>query len=346
MAARILNGFFSVIAATRGLIYIKDIYFFHEHPRKINIWATAPILAPFLGLPFTALTVQSASWRWAFCLVIYIDAVALLLTVAFLDETFWPRDGTIPTTKSRYLRLLGIEQWRTKLIPNTFFDAPNRPFIAILKLPVLISTVYYFCTFAWVIGNNITISIFIVPGYDFNYNQLAAIYVAPVLGGIIGQVAGHWVHDWIGHIYMRRHRGVIIPEAHLIIIWFVTPLYIIGMNLIGSTIMHHWHYMVLAVGWFLHNFSTIGLTTAIYAYVLDAYPEGSGEVSAWLNAWRTLGGFVVGYVQIIWAESQGLEKECGIQSAIVATVFSVVVFLQFFGPKLRAMQGPMNFKTQ
>lgn len=54
--ARILNGFFGSVAAGGGLMFIKDIYFFHQHPRKINLWATALILSPFLGkLPLRAL---------------------------------------------------------------------------------------------------------------------------------------------------------------------------------------------------------------------------------------------------------------------------------------------------
>jgi len=39
MAARILNGFFSTIMQVVGLIFINDIFFFHEKARKINIWA-------------------------------------------------------------------------------------------------------------------------------------------------------------------------------------------------------------------------------------------------------------------------------------------------------------------
>jgi MFS family permease len=39
MAARILNGFFSTIAQVSGLIFIQDLFFFHERARKINIWA-------------------------------------------------------------------------------------------------------------------------------------------------------------------------------------------------------------------------------------------------------------------------------------------------------------------
>ena len=41
MAARILNGFFSTVAQAGGLMFIQDMFFFHERARKINIWAYA-----------------------------------------------------------------------------------------------------------------------------------------------------------------------------------------------------------------------------------------------------------------------------------------------------------------
>jgi hypothetical protein len=93
------------------------------------------------------------------------------------------------------------------------------------------------------------------------------------------------------------------------------------------------------------QFATIVTTTAINAYVLDSYPEASGEVAAWINAARTWGGFVISYFQINWAVAQGTQKEFGIQSAIVAAAFFIVAYLQFFGRKLRHKQGPLKFKT-
>lgn len=102
---------------------------------------------------------------------------------------------------------------------------------------------------------------------------------------------------------------------------------------------------MLAVGWLLHNFSTIVTTTAVSAYLIDAYPEASGECAAWLNFARTVGGFIVGYFQIEWAASSGPQLEYGIESALMAAAFLLVVFLQFFGPKIRASQGPLHFKT-
>ena len=45
MAARILNGFFSTVAQGGGLMFINDMFFFHERARKINIWSGFIILS-------------------------------------------------------------------------------------------------------------------------------------------------------------------------------------------------------------------------------------------------------------------------------------------------------------
>ena len=94
MAARILNGFFAAAAAGGGLMWIKDIYFFHEHPRKINIWSTALILSPFLGALFMAAIVSVNTWRWGMGILTILAGLALIATILFNDETFYPRRAT------------------------------------------------------------------------------------------------------------------------------------------------------------------------------------------------------------------------------------------------------------
>ena len=44
-AARVLNGFFSTVAQGGGLMFINDMFFFHERARKINIWSGFIILS-------------------------------------------------------------------------------------------------------------------------------------------------------------------------------------------------------------------------------------------------------------------------------------------------------------
>ena len=274
MAARILNGFFGSVAAGGGLMFIKDIYFFHQHPRKINLWSTALILSPFLGpLVMAAIIadgpVTGSTWPWGFGVVAIFAGIGLILTILFLDETFYPRHlpaDQRPERKSRMMRLIGVEQLKQHYTGNSFFGAASRPALAILKLPVLLSCIYYFFTFAFVIGNNVTISVFLVPEYNFNFRNLAAIYVAPIIGAAVGILGGHWLHDFVGNLYAKRHGGRIQPEARLIILWFMTPLNILGLNLIGSTLTQHWSYYVLAVGWGIHNVRTPNSTYLSFSF--------------------------------------------------------------------------------
>lgn len=96
----------------------------------------------------------------------------------------------------------------------------------------------------------------------------------------------------------------------------------------------------------MHNIATILTSAAVSAYVIDAYPEASGEGAAWLNFARTLAGFCVGYIQMNWATAVGVEMEYGVQTAIMGAAFVVfVVPLTLMGGKLRKIQGPLKFKT-
>lgn len=66
MAARILNGFFSTVSQGGGLMFIFDMFFFHERARKINIWAAFIILSPYMGPLLTAFIITTEPWPIAF----------------------------------------------------------------------------------------------------------------------------------------------------------------------------------------------------------------------------------------------------------------------------------------
>ena len=97
-------------------------------------------------------------------------AVALILIVSFMDETFYdrkiPRDQQ-PVRKSRILRVVGVEQFHSRHQRNTFLQAISRPAIAITKIPVILITLYYVFTFGWVIGLNATTGVFLKTVYHF-----------------------------------------------------------------------------------------------------------------------------------------------------------------------------------
>ena len=125
---------------------------------------------------------------------------------------------------------------------------------------------------------------------------------------LLGEAVGHWIHDLAGTAYQRYHKGRLEPEARLIPIYMATPIMIFGIVIVGVSLERIWHYMVVAVGLGVFVFGIMIVTTSINSYVLDVYPEAPGEISARINAGRTIGGFIVSYFELTWAEAEGTQK--------------------------------------
>jgi len=329
-------------------MFIKDMFFFHEHTRKINIWSSFIILSPYLGPMFAAFITITQKWQWPFGIYTIETGLCLIALILFLDETYYNRripEDQQPKRKSRLLRLIGAEQWRSRSQRSTFREAVMRLVKVMMKPTLLISSFYSTVMFMWAIGINTTLSIFVTKLYGFGPLQIGYFYFTPVVAAILGQIIGHWLHDYLALVYMRRHSGRIEPEARLLAAWFSAPLVIAGIVLVGFSLERGYHYMITALAWGLYVFGIMITTVAISAYNLDSYPEASGEVSAWMNFWRATGGFIISYFQVEWANAEGTERSFGTQAGICAAVFLLVITLQVRGKRLRLWAGPLDFKT-
>ncbi|OAL27593.1 hypothetical protein AYO22_03497 [Fonsecaea multimorphosa] len=348
MAARILNGFFSTVAQGGGLMFIYDMFFFHERARKINIWAAFIILSPYFGPLFAAFIISTQSWQVPFWVYVAETALCLVLIILFVEETYYDRripPESQPPRGSHISRLLGISQWRSRHLRNSLSQALMRPVKVILKPTVFISCFYYLLTFAWVVGINTTLAIFLTPLYNFGPKQIGYFYFTPIVAALLGEVTGHWLHDFIATTYIRKHKGHFEPEVRLWAMWVSTPFMLAGLVGLGFALEEGFHYMVTSLFWGLYVFGIMVTTVGLNAYNLDSYPEASGETASWVNFCRTTGGFIISYFQVTWANAQGTKVSFGIQAAICAFAFCLIVFLQFFGKRLRVWAGALNFAT-
>ncbi|KKY16357.1 putative mfs transporter [Phaeomoniella chlamydospora] len=349
MAARILNGFFSTVAQGGGLYFVNDMYFFNQRARKINIWAGFIILSPYFGPLFAAFITSTQHWSVAFWVYTAMTGLALILTILFVPETYYNRHAHLesrPANGSRIATLIGFHQRRVNLLePNTFVDAMLRPIKVIMKPTAFLSVAYYCLTFAWVVGINTTLSIFLEPLYGFGALQIGYFYFTPIVAVALGEITGHWLHDAIARQYIHKHHGHFEPEVRLRAIFVSIPCMISGLVGLGFCLDRGWHYMTTSVCWGLYVFGVMIATVALNAYNLDSYPEGSGEVAAWLNQARVLGGFIISYFQVKWADSMGADKSFSVQGAIVAAAFFIVLILIKWGKSMREWSGPLQFKT-
>jgi hypothetical protein len=196
-----------------------------------------------------------------------------------------------------------------------------------------------------VVGINTTLSIFVTPLYGFGPKQIGFFYFTPVVAVILGEVVGHWLHDYLARQYIRRNKGHFEPEVRLRAILLAQPFMLVGLVLIGQCLENQWHFMATSVTWGSYVFAVMVTSVALSAYCLDCYPEASGEVSAWLNNSRTIGGFIISYFQVTWAEKQGTRLSFGIQAAVCAGALVIVLVLMRWGKAMRVWSGPLNFAT-
>ncbi|EKM56914.1 uncharacterized protein PHACADRAFT_92693, partial [Phanerochaete carnosa HHB-10118-sp] len=183
-------------------------------------------------------------------------------------------------------------------------------------------------------------------GYGFEPFAIAGSYATPIVAVLIGELLGRFFNDWVMNLSIRRNEGVFEAEARLWTCYIAVPLYICGFVVLGVSFQKHLSVGALVMGWGIAEAAAMINTVAVYAYVNDCFPTLQGEISALVNLFRTLGGFSVAFFQVPWATKNGALQTFGVEAAIVAALFLLVVpALQLKGRELRVrtgVSGPSN----
>jgi MFS family permease len=134
-----------------GLACIQDMFYFHEHARKIGIWVALFILSPYLG-PFFAnfIIAGTGDWRAVMWLVFAICCANLVLVVMLCDETYYERDIPIEQQPlrpqsfvARLSRVVGIWQIQHH---RGYFKTVAHSVTRLVKTflrPIIIPTMFY-----------------------------------------------------------------------------------------------------------------------------------------------------------------------------------------------------------
>jgi predicted MFS family arabinose efflux permease len=93
IVARCLQGLFTTAPQVIGISFIHDMFFFHEHARKIGIWASAFVISPYLGSFLATVISNYLPWRTTFWIDFMIIGLALMVVTFLGDETIYDRDN-------------------------------------------------------------------------------------------------------------------------------------------------------------------------------------------------------------------------------------------------------------
>ncbi|KZO90443.1 MFS general substrate transporter [Calocera viscosa TUFC12733] len=344
---RCLTAFFGTAPQVTGLFIVRDIFFFHQEARMLNAWAFGFVVSPYLGPFLFGFLVQRQTWRWAYGIGCIYEGIVVILIVLFMEETLYERDSKdrLPIESglwSRIKSLVGITGFKRRHLHMPFWTSFWRPFLVNIQPQELLSLAYVALNFAWAIGINTTLVVFLQSppplGYSFSGDGVAVFYLTPIIATVLGEIVSHYLQDFFTNRYIRTHSGVFEPEARLWMCYIGSILNFAGLMCLGGTLQNHLSIAGLVFGWGLFTLGMMIIISAMYTYMSDAFPAYQGEVS-WqvlFNLWRTFAGFAVAYFQVPWSEKSGALVVFGCEAAIVVFIFfAVIPILQIYGKAIR-----------
>jgi hypothetical protein len=153
-----------------------------------------------------------------------------------------------------------------------------------------IASIFLLIVYMWAIGITTSVTQFVKPPpYLFSDNAVSLLFLAPMAGVLIGELWGHVFNDFLQNFFLRKNKGMHVPEIRL---WGCYPAVVVGVAslvLYGQTLQHSLNWLGIAFGWGMNSFCMLVSTTAISAYVLDVFPQHAALASSWLNFWRVTG---------------------------------------------------------
>ena len=245
MAARFFQGLGVSPGATVGMAVVNDMFFDYERGQKLGLWVVAidagllvgPILGGFLDL-------VSSAWIQWFTAILF--AVLLLLELAFMSETLYPRNymlSRMPVAagdidreqyeKSDRTRLDALEINLKRTNNLKFLNVSPVPgmrhpkpwdsifrFLMTFKFPVVVIAVGVYCfTWYWWILSIITM----LPAAYISYTPQVQglLFLGLLLGTLFAEVfCSGRMSDYIMLRLAKKNNGVRVPEMRL---WLAYP---------------------------------------------------------------------------------------------------------------------------
>jgi len=326
------------------------MYSFHERTRKINIWSYSFLAGPYIGAFVSGLIITKLSWRQDFGILSAMYGFSFILIMLLGDETLYDEENDADKINKQPERALisqqallvtGITGAKEKGRPSVFTVLKHTISIGLRPQVLVISMTFYMFMLMWTVGLATTIPLLVLPPpYLFSETATALLYLAPTIGGLVGEIWGHFFNDHLCNSYLKKHNNEWLPEQRL---WAIYPAAVIGicaLVLIGQSLQNGLPWIALAFGWGMYSAATVTVTTAISAYTLDCFPKHAALASSIINFWRTTGGFCVVYFQFKWVALNGAAIVFGCQASIVAAGFLGVIATQVWGPRWRSRFPP------
>lgn len=242
-------------------------------------------------------------------------------------------DPSIPVNSySRRLAFLTPSRAPTRL----FLRHTYQPFIVLATLPgYLYLSLVIGTEFAWFSMISVTkSSVFPYPPYNFSPADVGLLALPAMIGAALGSLYSALISDPLAVKLSRRNGGTYEPEYRLYAPVFSAVCSPVGVLTYGLGVGAGAHWIVPCIGIALQAFSSAGMSHGMLTYVLDAYPEVTGDGLVAVTFVRNMISTIVVFASTAWLDI-GF-RNCFISIACLAAFFNAgVVGMIIWGKRTR-----------
>ncbi|KAK2616063.1 hypothetical protein N8I77_002773 [Diaporthe amygdali] len=356
--ARVLLAFGLSAVHALGGITVADIFPKEVRGEKIGWWTLLTTLGPFLGPILAAYIVQgTGNWYWIFGhLAIALGAILIYMFVArighfcgdskaytvnsifFVPETLYFQGNIQEQHQARRLsvRLKPFKHAEVPKWSTAFF----RPLI-MLRYPACWLPAFWFAwTFSWSVGIGTIITILFRRNYQLMAPNVNLVYIAPLVGAVLGELAGGPFSDFVVQQMTRRNQGQRHPEMRLHAMYPALICIVVGLVMFGVTLQQQKHYIIPLVGLGIFIFGMQASTTVVFTYPVDCYLAQGADALALIGGLKNVVSFALPFYINPMVDSIGIQTTFVAMAVISLGLYFVFVFsLIFCGERLREWAG-------
>ncbi|KAF2184138.1 MFS general substrate transporter [Zopfia rhizophila CBS 207.26] len=380
LGSRIVGGFAMAPYEILVQATIGDMYFVHQRATRIAVWNLF-LLCGIAGASFiSGYIIEDLGYKWTFGICAIFFGIWIFVIFFLVPETAYRRPKSMtsapksasgqtsksnvgtpaqPSTPEKAGFLQGESAPSATTLPpkksfiqslalfsGTYTKSPFkvflRPFIMFTYPAVIWAWLLYGTVITWIVVFSVVNGVLFPTVYGFSVSETGLTGLSPFIFSLIGEAVSGPLNDWICVKLTVKNKGIYEPEFRLPLMIVVCILGTVGFYGFGATVdtKTHWTGPVLTYG--LANMSLAFLSTCVFGYVLDSYPNLAEEAFVAINS-RNLFTFGLTYFVNDWIAKDGPLRVFVVLGSCFLGVTALTIPLWIMGKRWRGWIASREF---
>ncbi|KAL1944281.1 hypothetical protein VTO73DRAFT_3466 [Trametes versicolor] len=338
---RVLAGFAGSAPIACGGGTVSDLFSEKERASAMAIYSLGPLLGPVIGPVAGGFIAETIGFRYIFVVVAGLSAIAAVLGIPFLRETYHP------VIRLRRAKKSGDPEKAAKAHPHLIAEHGGklhrlyvdmtRPFILLTQSIICFLLSAYMALMYGIYYLMFAIFPEVFTGiYGFSIGTGGLAYIGLGVGFFLATLFGAYFADQVYAHLVKKNNGVGKPEFRIPALVFGSFFVPIGVLWYGWSAQAHIHWMMPIVGTGIFGFGMMTTFLPIQLYLVDTFTYAASALAA-ASVFRSMLGFAFPLFGSQMFAALGLGGGNSLLAGLAILLgIPFPIFLWFYGERMRA----------